>query len=437
MRMREEYFSKLQAQSPKLLLVILLILSNTHVIATTQAETVSTVDIDGDGLSDKTEDPNGNGVFDPGETDWRNADTDRGGEADGSEIAGGRSPLVQFDDMTYDRDGDGYTNGQEFFLGTDPTRPDTDGDGINDRLDPFPLEKAFTKDADGDRIADEWEVTNRLSPTNKEDAALDTDGDGLTNLQEFTENTNPNVTDTDRDGVEDADELAEGTDPEESACLAFGEQSVTFPDMEGHWAAADVRTLSQTLVMPSMQPIVKGYKNTDGTASFLPNRLISRFELLKIALFSSCVNMRQAWENDAPVTFNDVPRTSRPRESEDHAFIRRIIYTAAAIGVVRGYNDGAFRPDQPVTRAEALKILLLASRLEQAEEEVSLPFPDVAPDAWYTSYVSQAFSFDIIRGYDDGTFRPDDPITRAEAAKIVHNIIISNPNVNGYVIPHE
>lgn len=423
--------SKLKAHVSKLFVLCFLLSTTAH------AETVSTVDIDGDGLSDITEDPNRNGVFDPGETDWRNADTDRGGEADGSEVTGGRSPLVQFDDMTYDRDGDGYTNGQEFFLGTDPTRPDTDGDGISDRLDPFPLEKAFTKDADKDNIADEWEERYRLSPTTSNDASLDTDGDGLTNLQEFTENTNPNVTDTDRDGVEDAEEIAEGTDPEESACLAFGEQSVTFQDTEGHWAMEDVQVLSQTLITPAMEPIVKGYRNPDGSASFLPNRLISRFELLKIALFSSCVNMRSPAEQDAPVTFNDVPRTSRPRESQDHALQRRVIYTAAAIGIVRGYDDGSFRPDQPVTRAEALKILLLASRLEQPPEVVTLPFPDVTSDAWYALYVGQAYYFDIIRGYDDGTFRPDFPITRAEAAKVVHHIIISNPNVNGYVIPHE
>ena len=78
-----------------------------------QSGTTIVTDSDGDGLSDVTEDANGNDIVDSNETDPFNADMDGGGEADGSEIAAGRDPLDRKDDYTYDLDGDGLVNGEE------------------------------------------------------------------------------------------------------------------------------------------------------------------------------------------------------------------------------------------------------------------------------------------------------------------------------------
>ena len=403
-----------------------------------QAGAQSSVDIDGDGLLDREEDINGNGAVDSGETDWRNADTDDGGEADGSEIKAGRSAFNKTDDLTFDQDNDGLNNGSELLKNTDPKSPDTDGDGILDGVDPFPLEKAFHRDADEDGIADEWEEQNKLSAESKNDADNDDDEDGLTNAQEFVEGTNPQRADTDFDGVEDGEEVTKDTDPEESACLHFGRESRALADLEGHWTKPFVDILSRTLILPTMEPIVKGYAQDDGEFLFLPDRLISRFELLKIALFSSCIKLELDLAAETSNDFSDVPRMSRPRESEDRAFIRKVVYTAAAVNIVRGYSDGTFRPDQPVTRAEALKMLLLASRLELPTDPVEIPFSDVTDETWSKQFIEQALYHDLVEGYEeDNTFRPDNPITRAEAAKIVHHIMVSNPNVNGYVIPHD
>src|SRR3989338_6734878 len=394
-------------------------------------------DIDGDAIADKDEDVNNNGIVDVGETDWRNADTDNGGEADGSEIKAGRDPFIRQDDMTFDADGDGLTNGEELLRSTDPKKADTDGDGIMDKADPFPLEKAFTKDEDKDNVADEWEQENQLSVTTPADATEEADNDGLNNSEEFIEGTDPNDKDTDKDGVEDGEEVEEGTDPEESAWLHAGTQSLSFGDMSGHWAEAVVSVLSRTQILPTLEPIVKGYMQPGEPTFFLPDRNISRFEILKIALYSSCISLRVDWDTASPITFTDVPRISRPRESDDREQHRKIIYTAASLGIVQGYEDGTFRPDQPVTRGEALKIMLAASRLEDIDEEIEIPFSDVDESTWSLPYIIKALLYDLIEGYGDDTFHPDDAITRAEAAKIVHHIMISNPNVNGYVIPND
>ena len=73
---------------------------------------------------------------------------------------------------------------------------------------------ADLKDTDEDGIPDEWEVEHGLDPSDPSDAYADFDGDGLTNIQEYTFGTNPNIVDTDGDRVTDKDEIInEGTDP--------------------------------------------------------------------------------------------------------------------------------------------------------------------------------------------------------------------------------
>lgn len=101
--------------------------------------------------------------------------------------------------ILHDTDGDGTP---------DATDPDDDNDGVNDDQDAFPLNPTEKVDTDGDEIgdntdtdddndgmSDSWEIENGLDPLDAVDASLDPDGDGLTNLQEYQQGTNPNVSD--------------------------------------------------------------------------------------------------------------------------------------------------------------------------------------------------------------------------------------------------
>lgn len=72
------------------------------------------------------------------------------------------------------------------------------------------LPTSFDKDSDGDGILDWWEESNGLSKTDKADAALDADNDGLTNLQEYQKGTDPKNPDTDADGLKDGVETGTG-----------------------------------------------------------------------------------------------------------------------------------------------------------------------------------------------------------------------------------
>lgn len=88
---------------------------------------------------------------------------------------------------------------------------------------------------------------------------------------------------------------------------------------------------------------------------------------------------------------------------------------------INGYNDGTFQPGKPVTRAEFLKMLVLAldKEFDGSKVEDSAPsFSDVPANAWYASYVAYAEQKKLVGGYPDGTFKPENPISRAEASKM-------------------
>ncbi len=93
--------------------------------------------------------------------------------------------------------------------------------------------------------------------------------------------------------------------------------------------------------------------------------------------------------------------------------------------LVEGFADNTYRPDQTISRAEFTKILLLSNFAAKDILECNTSeFSDVAEDAWYLSYVCYAKENEIIKGYDDNTFGPDKTIIFAEAAKIIVNTLI-------------
>lgn len=89
-------------------------------------------------------------------------------------------------------------------------------------------------------------------------------------------------------------------------------------------------------------------------------------------------------------------------------------------GIVEGYADGSFRPDQQVNRAEALKIILLGSKVLVPEIQKQDIFPDVAYGTWYAKYIAKAKNLGIINGDSKtGMFRPGDTINLAEILKML------------------
>jgi len=86
--------------------------------------------------------------------------------------------------------------------------------------------------------------------------------------------------------------------------------------------------------------------------------------------------------------------------------------------VINGYADSSFKPDKCVNRAEFLKMLFVVQEAELSSVE-NLSFSDVDNSAWYAPYLATALQTKIVEGYEDGTFKPEQCVTRAEAAKMV------------------
>ncbi len=82
-------------------------------------------------------------------------------------------------------------------------------------------------------------------------------------------------------------------------------------------------------------------------------------------------------------------------------------------GIVNGYEDGTFRPDQAMTRAEFAKILSLALGLKE-KPEAAASFKDVAASSWYQGYVGAITELGITEGTSPGRFSPDSEVTREE-----------------------
>ncbi|MFZ5646061.1 MAG: S-layer homology domain-containing protein [Bacillota bacterium] len=90
-------------------------------------------------------------------------------------------------------------------------------------------------------------------------------------------------------------------------------------------------------------------------------------------------------------------------------------------GVIKGYPDGTFGPGRSLTRAEAVTALSLASNISP-QEAVSPIFSDVAADHWAAGFISAGVKSGILKGYPDGTFRPENMVTRAELAALLVNL---------------
>jgi hypothetical protein len=109
--------------------------------------------------------------------------------------------------------------------------------------------------------------------------------------------------------------------------------------------------------------------------------------------------------------FTDVPA--------NHPYAAAIEW-AKSRGILQGYPDGTFRPDNSVNRAEFLKIVLTAKEVVTANDDAPLGFSDVDNRAWYARFIRFAKQTGIIQGYPDGTFRPEQSVNFAEALKMAY-----------------
>lgn len=114
----------------------------------------------------------------------------------------------------------------------------------------------------------------------------------------------------------------------------------------------------------------------------------------------------------------DVPITTTFSDVNEDAWYADAVNTLASLGIVNGYPDGSFRPDQSITRGEFATIT--ARLAYSADTGVVVNFSDVAADTWYYDNIQLNAYYGWVQGYPDGSFRPERNIARSEATKIVN-----------------
>ena len=146
----------------------------------------------------------------------------------------------------------------------------------------------------------------------------------------------------------------------------------------------------------------------DGTVR--PEQSISRAEVATIFFRLLNDDTREQYWADTN-DYSDV---------EDNVWYTNAISTLSNMGILTGYEDGTFKPDASVTRAEFATI---AARFSDGEIEDFASFPDVPEDHWASKYIAKAEKLGWIKGYDDGTFGPENEITRAQAMTLVNRVL--------------
>jgi len=111
-------------------------------------------------------------------------------------------------------------------------------------------------------------------------------------------------------------------------------------------------------------------------------------------------------------TYSDVPRD---------AWFFEAVRTLYNEQIIRGYPDNTFRPNQPITRGE---LAVMAARFDGLYSETrERIFSDVEHGTWSAGYIHGAAEVGWVRGYPDGTFRPTNPITRAEVVTLINRVL--------------
>ena len=159
---------------------------------------------------------------------------------------------------------------------------------------------------------------------------------------------------------------------------------------------------------------IVGYAE-DGTVR--PNANITRAEVATIFFRLLTDEARNSlWSTTN--TFSDVAST---------AWYNTAVSTMANAGIIQGYEDGTFRPNANITRAEFAAI---AARFMTSGYDVESDlFTDIAGH-WARESINDAATAGWINGYSDDTFRPDNAITRAEAVTLVNNVLQRKPDAD-------
>lgn len=327
---------------------------------------------------------------------------------------------------------------------------DADGDGVLEAADcddndaSVSVEQTYYVDADGDGFGDSANSVSLCSATaptgyvsdssdtddtgSTTDTTTDTDGDGLTdysetnaygtdttdtdtdadNISDYEEvvtfGTDPLDSDTDDDGTPDGTEVENGTDPlTASKTTSKTETDVCidpFIDMRGHWAEVPVCILYQ-------KGIVKGKTSS----AYDPNSNVTRAEFLKMIMLQAGYDP-EYYSGLTVTKYSDV-------NTGDWYY--DYVALADQMGVLWYPASNVWQPNTQITRGDAMLLSVRLAKLTlydfSAEDST---FTDFDVNSYQAYAIVLGEQYGVIKGYEDGSFKPNNSISRAEAAKVIN-----------------
>lgn len=247
------------------------------------------------------------------------------------------------------------------------------------------------------------------------DTTTDTDADGLTDTEEASLGTDPNDSDSDDDGISDGTEVDAGTDPEDDDS-----------DSDG---LSDYTELYTTLTDPNdfdtdNDNYSDGAEETAGTDSLDSTEYPgSTSSTTSTTSTSTSTDDEEDIDGEVPtltrdiILSNDYTCTDSFVDTKNEWF-EDLVCRSKEAGWVKGYSEYVFGPNGNITRAEWTKILTKIYGLDEDDGwDMQVDFLDVKEGVdWSYPYIALALDKDWIRVRDAGYyFRPNDPITRADA----------------------
>jgi len=180
------------------------------------------------------------------------------------------------------------------------------------------------------------------------------------------------------------------------------EAIVQFNDLPySHWSAPYVASLIR-------RNVFIGYEDE----TFKPDQSITREEIAMVLV--RALGLEERLNSEFEEYFAD--------NTDIGEWSRKAVYLLSEIGIFSGYEDGLFRPQNNITRQELA--VVIARALKKSLSIFDTDFSDNADiESWAADGIKKAFSYGIIKGYEDKTFRPGSFVSRSEAATMIYNFM--------------
>lgn len=189
------------------------------------------------------------------------------------------------------------------------------------------------------------------------------------------------------------------SDEELSGMTTYTVDDVSAPELEGYICYSCSKSVTYIYTKP-----IEAYVNGYADDTFKPDNAVSRAETSKMLY-----KFLTPSDNSESI----------PSDVLENEWYYESVSALFNSGILDGYSDGTFKPDATMTRAEFVKALVLMSGLSGT---TNASFRDVASNHWALSYIQTGIITGLLNGYPDGTFKPDNPISRGEVVSLINRL---------------